>query len=88
MPTLLLRKPVIIDLGGNSKDFDGDDVGQFVTEALSASTTPRPTIKWSVLDAREFPNGPADLVQAVLDEGCWVAVGSEYPNESVFNFLS
>ncbi|KAF8200812.1 hypothetical protein BJ912DRAFT_921413 [Pholiota molesta] len=56
-------------------DFDGNDVGKFVTEELSASTTPGPTIKWSVLDAREFPNGPADLVQAVLNEGCWVAVG-------------
>jgi hypothetical protein len=78
---------VVIDLGGNSKDFDGNDVGKFVTEELSASTTPGPTIKWSVLDAREFPNGPADLVQAVLNEGCWVAVGSEYPNASVFNFL-
>ncbi|KAF9475554.1 hypothetical protein BDN70DRAFT_813978 [Pholiota conissans] len=56
-------------------DFDGEDVGQFVANALKATTSFGPTITWNVRDAAaEFPNGPDDLLQAVLNEACWVAV--------------
>ncbi|KAF8973273.1 hypothetical protein BDZ97DRAFT_1780447 [Flammula alnicola] len=53
-------------------DFDGEQVGQFVTGELSALSGPN--INWSVRQAGDFPNGPVDLVAAVLDEQCWTAV--------------
>ena len=62
--TLLLRK-----------DFDDNQVGNFVAKELSELSGP--SITWRVRQAAEFPSGPNGLVEAILDEGCWIAVTSE-----------
>ncbi|KAH9485395.1 Nitrosoguanidine resistance protein SNG1 [Psilocybe cubensis] len=55
-------------------DFDGDQVGQFVTLALSTNTAFSHIIDWRIYPASDFPNGPDDVIAAVLDEKCWVAI--------------
>jgi hypothetical protein len=57
------------------KDFDGDQVGDFVTKELSGLSGH--SITWRVRQPVEFPSGPNGLVEAILDEGCWIAVTSE-----------
>ena len=57
------------------KDFDGDQIGQFVTPELNALSGNM--INWEVQQAADFPNGPSDVALAVLDEKCWIAVTSE-----------
>ncbi|KIM40132.1 hypothetical protein M413DRAFT_171492 [Hebeloma cylindrosporum] len=53
-------------------DFDGDQVGKFVTKELSGLSGR--SITWRVRQSAEFPSGPNELVEAILDEGCWIAV--------------
>ncbi|KDR75895.1 hypothetical protein GALMADRAFT_226550 [Galerina marginata CBS 339.88] len=55
-------------------DFDGAEIGQFVTEALSNDKVFSHVIDWRVQRATDFPNGPGDVAAALLDEQCWVAV--------------
>ncbi|TFK48865.1 hypothetical protein OE88DRAFT_1713943 [Heliocybe sulcata] len=55
-------------------DFDGDMVGQAVTQAFTSATGQPTQITWQVQPASRFPNGPSDVVAALLDEKCWMAV--------------
>lgn len=57
------------------KDFDGDQVGKFVAKELSGLSGH--SIKWTVRQPAEFPSGPNELVEAILNEDCWIAVTSE-----------
>lgn len=58
------------------KDFDGDQVGNFVAKELSGLSGH--SITWRVRQPAEFPSGANGLVAAILDEGCWIAVTSEF----------
>lgn len=72
------------------KDFDGDRIGQTVVQQLGGLSSPG--LFWKVHHASEFPNGASDLIEAVLEEHCWVAISSELPFENlksaIINLLS
>lgn len=55
-------------------DFDGDMIGQAVTQAFTSATGQNTQISWRVVDTARFPNGPSDVASSVVDEKCWVAV--------------
>ena len=57
-------------------------MGQTVTETLLNITGPKDQITWSRIDASNFPNGPSDLTEAIVNERCWVAVSSMSNSES------
>ncbi|KAI0343451.1 hypothetical protein BDW22DRAFT_1355893 [Trametopsis cervina] len=64
----------IHNLNGWIVDFDGGEIGSTVTQAYLNNTGAQEQITWRVIPATQFPNGEADVAQAVLDEKCWIAV--------------
>jgi hypothetical protein len=54
-------------------DFDGEQIGQAVTQAFS-TLHGHEQLSWLVQDPAGFPNGPSDVQMAVLNHHCWVAV--------------
>ncbi|KAH8825208.1 hypothetical protein DL96DRAFT_1817771 [Flagelloscypha sp. PMI_526] len=67
-------------LKGYLVDFDGSSVGAFVSQGLQSS--PVSTIRWEVMPASAFPNGPSDLAAAIKDEKAWIAL-SINPNATL-----
>ncbi|KAG1737631.1 hypothetical protein EDB19DRAFT_1928366 [Suillus lakei] len=63
----------IHNLSGYVVDFDGGEIGQAVTQAFKNITGPQ-QLSWLILDATQFPGGPDDVAQALLDHKCWAAV--------------
>ncbi|KAG1734751.1 uncharacterized protein EDB91DRAFT_586266 [Suillus paluster] len=63
----------IHNLSGFVVDFDGGEIGQAVTQTFKNINGPQ-QVSWLILDATRFPNGPDDVVQALLDHRCWAAV--------------
>ncbi|KAI9571106.1 hypothetical protein HD554DRAFT_249739 [Boletus coccyginus] len=63
----------IHNLSGYVVDFDGQRIGQAVTQAFSTISGHK-QLSWLVQDPSEFPNGPSDVQVAVLNHRCWVAV--------------
>ncbi|OAX42269.1 hypothetical protein K503DRAFT_375112 [Rhizopogon vinicolor AM-OR11-026] len=63
----------IHNLSGFVVDFDGGEIGQAVTQAFQNISSPQ-QVSWVIVDAAQFPNGPDDVAQALLDHRCWVAV--------------
>ena len=59
------------------QDFDGDRIGQAVTQSVVAVSS-RKLVTWEVLPASKFPNGPTDLANAVVDEQCWAAIAGKW----------
>ncbi|KAJ7651154.1 hypothetical protein FB45DRAFT_31982 [Roridomyces roridus] len=55
-------------------DFDGGAVGQTVSQALSSIDAGRNGISWAVVSASQFPDGIAQLEDAILQEKTWYAV--------------
>ncbi|KAF9460692.1 hypothetical protein BDZ94DRAFT_1169136 [Collybia nuda] len=55
-------------------DFDGGRVGQAITRELSGLSTP--AVSWKVRSSQDFPHGTRDLVHAILEEHCWIAVAT------------
>ncbi|KAH9083528.1 hypothetical protein EDB83DRAFT_2562524 [Lactarius deliciosus] len=55
-------------------DFDGSDVGQFVSRAVLASSGSPTTITWSAIPANSFPNGAQDLEEAVVQNRAWAII--------------
>ncbi|KAG6830174.1 hypothetical protein H0H92_001904 [Tricholoma furcatifolium] len=53
-------------------DFDGGLIGSVVVGELERLSGP--LITWTVWDSSRFSNGESDLINAVIDEQCWVAV--------------
>ncbi|GLB37060.1 putative protein of unknown function (DUF3533) [Lyophyllum shimeji] len=53
-------------------DFDEGRIGQTVVGQLDKFSSP--ALSWKVHEASDFPNGAADLIEAVVEERCWVAV--------------
>ncbi|KAH8806747.1 hypothetical protein DL96DRAFT_1536531 [Flagelloscypha sp. PMI_526] len=67
-------------LKGLLVDFDGSSVGDFVSQGIQSS--PVTTIRWEVVSASAFPNGPSDLAAAIKDEKAWIAL-SINPNATL-----
>ncbi|KAG2043585.1 hypothetical protein BDR03DRAFT_996313 [Suillus americanus] len=63
----------IHNLSGYVVDFDGGEIGQAVTQAFKNITGPQ-QMSWLILDAAQFPGGPDEVAQALLDHRCWAAV--------------
>ncbi|KAF8134559.1 hypothetical protein EV363DRAFT_1257791 [Boletus edulis] len=63
----------IHNLSGYVVDFDGEQIGQTVTQAFS-NLHGNKQLSWLVKNASEFPNGPPDVQAALVDHRCWVAV--------------
>ncbi|KAI9463645.1 hypothetical protein BJY52DRAFT_1252871 [Lactarius psammicola] len=55
-------------------DFDGSDVGQFVSRAVVASSGSPTTITWNAVSANLFPNGVQDLENAVVQNKAWAII--------------
>ncbi|KAG1878115.1 hypothetical protein DFJ58DRAFT_902993 [Suillus subalutaceus] len=51
----------------------GGEIGQAVTQAFKNVTGPE-QMSWLILDAAQFPGGPDEVAQALLDHRCWAAV--------------
>jgi hypothetical protein len=63
----------IHNLSGYVVDFDGGEIGQAVTQAFKNISGPQ-QMSWLILDAAQFPGGPDEVAQALLDHKCWAAV--------------
>jgi hypothetical protein len=70
----------IHNLNGCIADFDGGEIGAAVTQAYMNHTGAKEQISWQVIPPSTYPGGEADVIRAVLDEKCWIAVTSERPN--------
>ncbi|PFH46404.1 hypothetical protein AMATHDRAFT_69895 [Amanita thiersii Skay4041] len=53
-------------------DFDGGSVGDFVLDTLLANSTN--VLSWSEPPVHEFPNGTAQLANAIVEQKAWLAV--------------
>lgn len=62
------------NLNGWVVDFDGSDVGQFVSRTVLASSGSPTTITWSAISANSFPNGAQDLEDAVVQNRAWAII--------------
>lgn len=61
---------------GLGQDFDGEDIGQTVTQSLLDSHSR--IIRWRAVPTLQFPNGIEDVVSAIVkEESVWVAITSE-----------
>ena len=56
------------------QDFDGGEVGQFVSRAVVASSGAPTTLTWSAVSTDLFPNGAPDLQSAVIQEEAWAII--------------
>ncbi|KAJ7147897.1 hypothetical protein C8R43DRAFT_925992 [Mycena crocata] len=55
-------------------DFDGGAVGQTVSAALAGITPGNTGVSWQVLSASQFPEGTAQIQDAIVQEKTWYAV--------------
>jgi len=53
-------------------DFDGARIGQNIIQELGVLSNA--ALRWKVRPSNAFPGGASDLVNAVVEEHCWVAV--------------
>jgi hypothetical protein len=58
------------------QDFDGGEVGQFISRAVVASGGTPTTLTWSVVSTDLFPSGVHDLENAVIQEKAWAIIAS------------
>jgi len=56
------------------QDFDGGEVGQFVSRAVVASSGVPTKLTWSAVPTDLFPNGAPDLQSAVIQEKAWAII--------------
>jgi hypothetical protein len=56
------------------QDFDGGEVGQFVSRAVVARSGAPTALTWSTVSADLFPNGTPDLQNAVIQEKAWAVI--------------
>ncbi len=59
------------------QDFDGGLIGSTVTQAYLNATGSQEQVSWAVVSPDNFPNGESGVIDAVLNERCWVAVVSK-----------
>ena len=58
------------------QDFDGGEVGQFVSRAVVASGGAPTALSWGQVSTELFPNGVSDLEDAVIQEKAWTIIAS------------
>ncbi len=61
------------------QDFDGGEVGQFVSRALVASSGAPTALTWNQVSTDLFPNEVSDLEDAVVQEKAWTIIASTSP---------
>lgn len=61
------------------QDFDGGQVGQFVTQSFMNATGPKDAMSWYVKPASDFPSGTSELANMVHNEKAWAIVASTRP---------
>jgi hypothetical protein len=61
------------------QDFDGGEVGQFVSSAVVASGGAPTALTWNVVSTDLFPNGVSDLEDAIVQEKAWTIIASASP---------
>jgi hypothetical protein len=61
------------------QDFDGGEVGQFVSRAVVASSGAPTALSWNQVSTDIFPNGVPDLEDAVVQEEVWTIIASALP---------
>ncbi|PSR77366.1 hypothetical protein PHLCEN_2v7931 [Hermanssonia centrifuga] len=64
----------IHNMNGWIVDFDGGLIGSTVTQAYLNATGSQEQVSWAVVSPNNFPNGESGVIDAVLNERCWVAV--------------
>lgn len=64
----------IHNLNGIIVDFDGGPVGAAIVQAFQQATGPPTQLSWYTQPASDFPNGPSDVGQLVLNRDSWFAV--------------
>ncbi|KAI0686706.1 hypothetical protein BC835DRAFT_1420255 [Cytidiella melzeri] len=64
----------IHNLNGCIIDFDGGQIGSVVTQAYMNSTGQQEEVSWQLKPASMYPNGEADVVNALSEDKCWLAV--------------
>ncbi|TFK64264.1 hypothetical protein BDN72DRAFT_872108 [Pluteus cervinus] len=58
-------------------DFDGDQIGTTITQGLTSAAMVQAGgahVAWTVLPSSDFPNGPSDVAEKVLNEKTWIAI--------------
>jgi hypothetical protein len=58
----------------NTQDFDGDSIGQTVTQTFMATNGAKDMITWTVKDPHDFSNEEADVAEAVGKSKAWAAI--------------
>lgn len=66
-------------------DFDGGEVGQFVSRAVVASGGAPTALSWNQVSTDLFPNGMSDLEDAVVQDKAWTIIAI---NENATNTLN
>jgi len=61
------------------QDFDGGEVGQFVSRAVVASGGAPTALSWNQVSTDLFPNGVSDLEDTVVQEKVWTIIASPSP---------
>lgn len=61
------------------QDFDGGEVGQFVSRAVVASGGAPTALSWNQVSTDLFPNGVSDVGDAVVQEKAWTIIASASP---------
>jgi hypothetical protein len=59
-----------------TQDFDGSDVGQFVSHAVIASGGIPTMMTWRAIPANLFPNGAQDIEHALVQNQAWAVIAS------------
>jgi hypothetical protein len=72
---LSLRYSQAVDV--SVQDFDGGEMGSAVTQYFAAIHA-KEQMSWHIQSADLFPNGPADLAHAVVEEHCWVGIAGAF----------
>ncbi|KAH9978766.1 hypothetical protein BGW80DRAFT_1164876 [Lactifluus volemus] len=62
------------NLNGWVVDFDGGEIGQFVSRAVVASNGPPTAISWNTVSTDLFPNGMHDVEDAVVQNKAWAII--------------
>jgi hypothetical protein len=62
------------------QDFDGGVVGRTVVQGLTQNPAlaAQSRVKWTLIDARDFPEGLSQVAHAVVEQQTWTAITSTY----------
>jgi hypothetical protein len=70
-PNILSVK--LIPTNKTSQDFDGSTVGNAVVQALQQPSASE-FIEWNQVSASNFPGGPSEVANEIVEQKAWVAI--------------